>query len=97
MLGAFRRWAVAAEWRLTALRYLASVGAVLATLLIAKAFEVGDKGPLLGFAVVLACAWWGGIGPSIVAPVLLIVLVRLAQSGGDWQRASQFSTRAVSF
>ncbi len=95
MLGAFRRWVTAAQWRRTALRYLATVLAVVATLAIAVILQVGEKGSILCFAVVLACAWWGGLGPSILAPSTMLLLVRLGESHGDWNRAFDFTSKAI--
>ncbi|HEY3969716.1 MAG TPA: ATP-binding protein [Planctomycetaceae bacterium] len=95
MLGAFRGWVTAAQWRRTALRYLATVLAVLGTLVVAVILQVGDKGSILGFAVVMACAWWGGLGPSILAPSVMLLLVRWGESHGDWHRVFDFTPKAI--
>lgn len=95
MLGAVGRWVIAAPWRITVLRYVATVLAVVATLSCAMVLDVGAKGPILAFGVVLVCAWWGGLGPSLLAPSLLVFLVRLGESRGDWNRLFDFTPKAI--
>lgn len=85
MLAAIRRWTVsqanASPIRAALLRY---AGAVLATALAAAAFAAFPQpqaGGIAALVVMLVFAWFGGLGPAIVTPLLFVFGIRLLTGG----------------
>ncbi len=72
-------WGSASRLRATTLRYVATVLVMLAAIRLASFNPFRESAWIIVIIAVLACSWFGGVGPSLVAPLLLIFSIRIAQ------------------
>ncbi len=63
------------------IRYGATTCAILAAIIIFPLTPLRNSSPFPALAVLLACAWFGGIGPAVFAPVLLVIAANLVGRG----------------
>ncbi len=72
-------WASVSSLRAALLRYLGTVLAMAAVIALSVLVPLGDNAWIAVIVVVLGCAWFGGVGPAILAPILLMMSIRIAQ------------------
>src|SRR5262245_61806035 len=93
VLNRIRSWVSASRVRATTVRYAATVVVMIAALALASLSPNPESRWIAVIVAVLGCSWFGGIGPSLVAPLLLIFSIRIAQRPGDQVLA--FSSKEV--
>jgi signal transduction histidine kinase len=76
-------WVSASRVRATTVRYAATVVVMIAAMALASLSPNHASRWIAVIVAVLGCSWFGGIGPSLVAPLLLIFSIRIAQRPGD--------------
>jgi signal transduction histidine kinase len=71
-------------------RYGGTVVVMLSVIALCTISFLQDYAFLIVMAAVLACSWFGGVGPSLLAPLLLVMSIRIVQR--DAGRVFDFST-----
>jgi signal transduction histidine kinase len=66
------RWVTARPSRVTLVNYLISTLAVVGTSWLLPADTLGDSRGIVPFLVIVACAWYGGLGPGLLSLVVLV-------------------------
>src|SRR5260221_13899203 len=74
-------WALATRLRLTVLRYVGTVLIILGMCSLLPVDTLRDSRVVIPFLVVVACAWYGGVGPAIVALLLVVVSFKYRENG----------------
>jgi len=72
-------WAAVSPLRGALVRYGGTVVIMLLAILLSVFIPLRDSAWIVVIIGVLACAWFGGIGPSLLAPLLLVMSVRAMQ------------------
>jgi signal transduction histidine kinase len=78
-----REWVSASPIRAAVVRYVATVVVMIAAMALASLSPNHESRWIAVILAVLGCSWYGGIGPSLVAPLLLIFSIRIAQRPSD--------------
>ncbi|HMF14166.1 MAG TPA: histidine kinase dimerization/phospho-acceptor domain-containing protein, partial [Gemmataceae bacterium] len=78
-----RSWMSASRVRAAVVRYAGTLLVMIAAIALASLSPNPESRWIAVIIAVLACSWFGGIGPSLVAPLLLIFSIRIAQRPGD--------------
>jgi signal transduction histidine kinase len=78
-----RSWVSASRVRAATVRYLGTVLVMIAAIALASLSPIHESRWIVVIIAVLGCSWFGGLGPSVVAPLLLIFSIRVAQRTGD--------------
>jgi signal transduction histidine kinase/CheY-like chemotaxis protein len=86
-------WISATTFRSIAVRYLGTVITMLAVIALSANAQLRDSAWIIVIVAVVACSWFGGVGPSIVAPFLLIMSVRFFQK--DNSQIFDFSRKEI--
>lgn len=77
----FSAWASASRFRATLVRYLGTLIVMVTVIGFSVLVPLRDSAWIVVIIGILACAWFGGVGPSLLAPLLLVMSVRLIQQG----------------
>jgi signal transduction histidine kinase len=72
-------WAAVSPFRGALVRYGGTVVVMLLAILLSAFIPLRDSAWIVVIIGVLACSWFGGIGPSLLAPLLLVMSVRAIQ------------------
>jgi signal transduction histidine kinase len=75
------RWVTARPSRVTLLNYLISILAVVGTSWLLPANTLGDSRGIVPFLVIVACAWYGGLGPGLLSLVVLVLSFHFRTKG----------------
>src|SRR5262245_17529095 len=78
-LARIHSWVSASRVRATTVRYVGTVVVMIAAIALASVSPNPESRWIAVIIAVLGCSWFGGIGPSLVAPLLLIFSIRIAQ------------------
>jgi len=76
-------WTSAAAWRAWLVRYLATVIVMTSVIALCTLSPLQHNAWIIVVVAVLGCSWFGGVGPSILAPLILIMAVRFWQKDSD--------------
>jgi signal transduction histidine kinase len=88
-----RSWVSASRVRATTVRYIATVVVMIAAIALASLSPNRESRWIAVIIAVLGCSWFGGIGPSLVAPLLLIFSIRIAQKPSE--QIFDFSSKEI--
>lgn len=77
----FTAWASASPFRTTLVRYVGTIVVMLTVIGLSVVIPLRDSAWIVVVVAILACSWLGGVGPSLLAPLLLVMSVRLIQKG----------------
>lgn len=75
------RLAYGSPLRTTVTRYLTTAAAAIGVARILPMTSLGNSGGIIAFGVLIICAWYQGIGPSITSPLLLVLAFRFRAKG----------------
>ena len=78
-------------WRAAVTPYVITAIATIGISWILPLSTLANGGGVIAFVVLVVCAWYLGLGPSIVAPLLLVVSFRFR--GGGFQNILVFSSK----
>jgi signal transduction histidine kinase/ActR/RegA family two-component response regulator len=87
-------WALGTRLRRAVVRYAITVVVILAASALLPADTLRDSRVVLPFLVVVACAWFGGVGPGIVALFLVPVCFKYRANG--FPACFEFSRKELS-
>lgn len=72
-------WAESSVFRASLLRYLATVIVLTVVIALCSQSPFGNSGWFIVIMAILACSWFGGVGPALLATLLLIAAIRVGQ------------------
>lgn len=84
-------WAASSPFCAALFRYLATFVVMIAAIAVCSLSPFRDNAWLIVIVAILACSWFGGVGPSLLAPILLVMSIRIVQR--DMDRVFDFSTK----
>src|SRR5258708_23687224 len=80
-------------FRSAIVRYLATIIVMIAVIALCTLIPFRENAWFIVMAAVLACSWFGGVGPSLLAPLLLIMSIRIVQKEAG--QVFDFSTKEL--
>ena len=87
-------WASVSPFRSALVRNATTVIVMVSVIALCTLSPFQHNAWIIVMVAILACSWFGGVGPSLVAPLLLIMSVRIVQK--EWGQVFDFSTKELS-
>ena|GEM_PF-4479198 len=89
--GSIDAWISVSPVRATVLRYAATILVMLAAIGLCTLSPFRSNAWIIIIVTVLACSWFGGVGPSLLAPLLVVFSIRIVEKGAA--HVLDFSTK----